>query len=205
MLCFDTIVSDLHLEIGQQYSSYRISTSAPYLLLGGDIGRLVDYNGYLTFLTALASRYTKVLLTLGNHEFYGLGYELGLDKARRLSEEPSLSGKVVLLHMRRWDDPTSNLTIFSCTLWSGIPDRACRIVESRSTTSRRYMNGLCKSIIESTQRKLPWLPTHHARCVEGASRPEHSNSPSGRLDGVKTSVFGHTHCSTQFERNGINS
>ncbi|RYP71631.1 hypothetical protein DL770_008088 [Monosporascus sp. CRB-9-2] len=85
------ILSDLHLEVGQQYLSYIFPVSAPFLLLGGDVGRLTDYDGYLKFLEAQVSRYEKVFLVLGNHEFYGLDYESGLDTARRLSEDPSLA------------------------------------------------------------------------------------------------------------------
>lgn len=44
------IMSDLHFELGQQYSSFYIPSSAPYLLLAGDIGRLVHYHLFLTFL-----------------------------------------------------------------------------------------------------------------------------------------------------------
>ncbi|KAM3511886.1 hypothetical protein MY11210_004504 [Beauveria gryllotalpidicola] len=56
------ILSDLHLEIGQQYASYTFPVTAPYLLLAGDIGRLVDHDNYLIFLEAQTARYEVVLL-----------------------------------------------------------------------------------------------------------------------------------------------
>lgn len=37
------IMSDLHLEVGQQYASFTFPTTAPFLMLAGDIGRLIDY------------------------------------------------------------------------------------------------------------------------------------------------------------------
>src|SRR5687768_9237430 len=82
------ILSDAHLEVGQQYTSYSFPVSAPLLLLAGDIGRLIDYEGYLSFLQAQVARYRKVFLVLGNHEFYNLDYESGVKEARRLAAEP---------------------------------------------------------------------------------------------------------------------
>lgn len=83
--------------------------------MAGDIGRLVDYDAYLGFLGAQAARYEKVLLVLGNHEFYGAEHQHGLEAARRLVREPSLAGRVVLLDRARWDDPGSDLTVLGCT------------------------------------------------------------------------------------------
>ncbi len=65
-------VSDLHLEVGQQYSSYQIPPCAPYLILAGDISRIVpDYDDLSIFLAIQCQNFEKVLYVLGNHEFYG--------------------------------------------------------------------------------------------------------------------------------------
>ncbi|KND92908.1 Uncharacterized protein TOPH_02420 [Tolypocladium ophioglossoides CBS 100239] len=228
------ILSDLHLEIGQQYTSYTFPASAPLLLLAGDVGRLIDYDGYLKFLQAQASRYEKVFLVLGNHEFYGLDYETGLHEARRLSDEPTLSNTLILLDRVRWDDPNSTLTILGCTLWSAIPEHACQVVESKvhdfkkinrwtiqkhnqvhveETAWLRQQVALLASQDHDSKRRL-LVATHHAPCVEGSSRPEHSRNPwtpafatdlveQEGWDGVKVWVFGHTHYSTNLLRNGI--
>ena len=92
------VLSDLHLEVGQQYSTYTFPASAPFLLLAGDIGRLIDYDAYLGFLEAQVARYKKVFLVLGNHEFYGLDYRSGLDAAR-LSQRN-----------HRWPTPSCSFT-----------------------------------------------------------------------------------------------
>ncbi|PTB60112.1 hypothetical protein M431DRAFT_536827, partial [Trichoderma harzianum CBS 226.95] len=125
------ILSDLHLEVGQQYTSYTFPVTAPFLLLAGDIGRLIDYDNYVAFLEIQACRYKKVFLVLGNHEFYELDYDSGLDMAQRLSEEPFLKDSIILLNKSRWDDPDSNLTILGCTLWSAIPEDAATMIETK--------------------------------------------------------------------------
>jgi len=40
------INSDLHLEVGQQYATFDIKPSAEYLILAGDIGKLIDYDKF---------------------------------------------------------------------------------------------------------------------------------------------------------------
>ncbi|CAI4219046.1 unnamed protein product [Parascedosporium putredinis] len=118
------LLSDIHLEIASQYTTYTFPATAPILLLAGDVGNLVHYPDYLAFLASLAPRYDRVLLLLGNHDFYGLTYDAALDAARRLVAEPCLAGKVLLLHRTRWDDPDSDLTVLGCTLWSRVPAKA---------------------------------------------------------------------------------
>ncbi|KJZ73118.1 hypothetical protein HIM_07502 [Hirsutella minnesotensis 3608] len=80
------ILSDLHLEVGQQYATFAFPATAPFLVLAGDVGRLVDYDSYLAFLAGVVARYQKVFMVLGNHEFYGLDYESGLAQAQRLAK-----------------------------------------------------------------------------------------------------------------------
>lgn len=43
-------LSDLHLEVNQQYTSFDVPVVSKYLLLAGGIGRLADYDQYLRFL-----------------------------------------------------------------------------------------------------------------------------------------------------------
>ena len=48
----------------------------PFLLLAGDIGRLIDYDTYRGFLESQVARCRNVFLVLGKHEFYGLDYQI---------------------------------------------------------------------------------------------------------------------------------
>ena len=93
-------LSDLHLEIGQQYSSFVFPSSAQHLVLAGDIGRLIDYVPYLKFLQDLVPRYKRVFLALGNHEFYGTDYNNGIQAAIKLEQEECLQGKLTLLQKK---------------------------------------------------------------------------------------------------------
>ena len=125
------VVSDLHLEINQQYPSFEIPVCAKYLILGGDTGRLVDYDKYLDFLRKQTAQFERVFLVLGNHEFYKDSFARGLERAKRLEKEPSLNARLVLLHQARYDVPDLNVTILGCTLWSHIPSNRKAIVEHK--------------------------------------------------------------------------
>ncbi|OAA61260.1 Ser/Thr protein phosphatase [Niveomyces insectorum RCEF 264] len=228
------ILSDLHLEVGQQYATFTFPVSAPCLVLAGDIGRLVDYDGYRTFLAAQVTRYQNVFLVLGNHEFYGLDYASGLTTAQRLVNEPALANRVDFLHRQRWDDPDGRLTILGCTLWSRIPAGAYDVVASKVSDYRKINGWTVQSHNDAHAADVAWLRhqvaalalqnaeakrpllvvTHHAPCLEGTSRPEHTNNPwspafatdllgNNAWTGVTVWVFGHTHYSTDFSRNGI--
>jgi len=131
------ILSDLHLEVGQQYSSIQFPIKAPYLILAGDVGRLVDYVAYRTFLLVQTQRFEKVFLVLGNHEFYGLSHSRGLELAHDMEIEPDLDGKLVLLHRKRFDIPKSYITLVGCSLWSHIPDEAKPIVIEKVNDFRK--------------------------------------------------------------------
>ncbi|CAJ2507503.1 Uu.00g086890.m01.CDS01 [Anthostomella pinea] len=204
------LLSDLHLEVAQQYSTFTFPAVAPFLLLAGDIGRLIDYAGYLVFLEAQVAR------------------------AQELSEEPSLVGRLILLNKTRWDDPASRLTILGCTLWSAIPLDIRDIVKSKVSdfkkidgwtvekhdhTHAEEAEWLRKQVSEVTSqegdsgRKLI-VVTHHAPCMQGTSRPADSANPwtpafatdlvgHEEWRGINTWVFGHMHYSTDLVRDGI--
>ncbi|KAJ3455379.1 hypothetical protein MRS44_013979 [Fusarium solani] len=224
------VLSDLHLEVAQQYLSYTFPATAPLLLLGGDIGRLADYDGYLKFLERQVCRYKKVFLVLGNHEFYGLDYETGLKTSRRLEAEPTIAGKLLVLHRARWDDPDSALTILGCTLWSAIPKEAYSVVQSKVNDFKKINKWSVEGHNEIHAQEAAWLrkevaqvpsqkrqllvATHHAPSVHGTSRPGHTENPwtcafatdlAGQ-DGwnrVNVWFFGHTHYSTDLMCNGV--
>ncbi|TPX19077.1 uncharacterized protein E0L32_011238 [Thyridium curvatum] len=193
------ILSDLHLEISKQYTTYTFPVTAPFLLLAGDIGCLDHYDAYLAFLQAQVARYRRVFLVLGNHEFYGLSYEKGVAEAQRLAAEPSIAASFTLLHRTRWDDPSSPLTILGCTLWSAVsPEQADRVrlavsdfarigggwsverhnaahaAEARWLREQVAVLGVVPPQGQPPRRIL--VATHHAPFLEGSAAPQYRDS-----------------------------
>ncbi|KAF2243085.1 ser/Thr protein phosphatase superfamily [Trematosphaeria pertusa] len=125
------ILSDLHLNYESQYLTFHIPVTAPYLILAGNIGRLIDYESYLSFLVRRCNLYEKVFLVLGSLEFHGLGYLDGLELAGRLEKEMGTKGKLEVLCRTRSDVAGTNVTLLGCTLWSKIPEAAEAAVLNR--------------------------------------------------------------------------
>ncbi|KAJ9264649.1 hypothetical protein DTO212C5_7031 [Paecilomyces variotii] len=233
------ILSDLHLELDEQYSQFEIPVCARYLILAGDVGCLADYEQYREFIKNQTDRFELVFLVLGNHEFYKASLAAGIEKARRLERESCLNGRLVLLHQRRFDIPGSHVTLLGCTLWSKVPDQSRDIVRSKIKDYKNIegwtvdehnaahdsdfswlgqeiesiRNENAKMEEEQIQTRSVLVVTHHAPCLQGTSNPQHGESPwrfafasdvLGQIPGdVKIWVFGHTHYTVDFMRNGI--
>ena len=227
------IMSDLHLELNRQYATFDFPVKAPFLILGGDIGRMVDYEMFLPFLARQTARFEKVFLVLGNHEFYEMTYEEGITKARELEKEEALEGKLVLLDRNRWDDPDSELTIVGATLWSKIPPSAAEMVTLRVSDYKKisgwtvakhnechaldlaYLSETITALNDTESQRTVLVVTHHAPCIAGSSKPEHANAPFKSafstdviqarefVRGVAVWMFGHTHFTTEFKKGGV--
>ncbi|EPE06100.1 ser thr protein phosphatase superfamily [Ophiostoma piceae UAMH 11346] len=198
------ILSDLHLEVGQQYASFAIPATAPYLVLAGDIGRLVDYDALLHgFLARLVPCYRRIFYVLGNHEFYGLAYEAGVEAARRLEGEACLEGKLTVLNCDKWEgkegkggeqgeQEQQRLTILGCTLWSDVPEGAQAIVQSKLSDFRKINGWTMAQHNKIHAQEAAWLReavaagreqgplcviTHYAPSLKGTSSPQNAYNP----------------------------
>ena len=110
-------MSDLHLE-NEGYQKFRIPFAAPNLLLVGDIGNIKD-EPYIAFLEELCTRYKRVLLVPGNHEYF----HMNRDKAQATMAQ--LGDRFVWMDRKRVDIEENNIIVLGCTLHSKI-DRASR-------------------------------------------------------------------------------
>lgn len=192
------VLSDLHLEVGDQYESFHIPVQAPFLILAGDIGRLQDYDKYLFFVTKQCVKFDAVYLVLGNHEFYGITRAEGLARAHRLENDPATLGRLKVLYRRRLDLCPS-LCILGCTLQSHISPENRAVMEQRVKDFQRIPNWTVELHNEEHQKDLEWLRTeirsisserehnrrakqilvisHHAPIRRGSSHPKHENNP----------------------------
>lgn len=192
-------MSDLHLEVGQQYLTFDFDRTAPNLILAGDIGRLIDYEGYLAFLQKQTARYEHVFLVLGNHEFYGTSFEAGVAYARQLEKELSLDGKLVLLHRNTFilEEPKSSnvVAVLGCPLWSHITEASAPAVRAVVSDFKKIEHWTIDTHNAAHTEDLHWLRqevatlqrdkphasilvvTHHAPLLDRTASPQHNDSP----------------------------
>ena len=190
-------MSDLHLEVGRQYESFDIPVRGQFLILAGDIGRLADYEPYLCFLERTCSKFVRVFLVLGNHEFFGVSHEEGIRLAKQLSLEPRLSSKLTILDRHRFDIQDDHVTFLGCTLQSHIPPEAHDMVRQKVNDFRHIVNWTVDDHNAEHERDVQWLKseiarvraepdgqarrivvvTHHAPSVALTSEPKDRGSP----------------------------
>ncbi|KAH0834438.1 Ser/Thr protein phosphatase superfamily protein [Fonsecaea pedrosoi] len=186
-------MSDLHLESQQTYD-FEIPRVSPYLVLAGDIGRLKDYGKYLEFLTIQCQRFWRVFLVLGNHEFYGILRQEGLETARSLEQEPCLGGKLTVLN-RTMFRLNRRIAILGCTLHTSIPSESelwVRMkvadfshigdwtVESHNAEHYRDTEWLRTCVQDVTQANAEskiLVVTHHAPALKNTCDPKYLSNP----------------------------
>ncbi|KFY91669.1 hypothetical protein V500_04539 [Pseudogymnoascus sp. VKM F-4518 (FW-2643)] len=193
------VMSDLHLEVSNEYSTFSIPKAAPFLILAGDIGRLADYESFLVFIHAQCCQFSRVFLVLGNHEFYGLSRDEGLRRAACLEQEPDLAGKFTVLSRTRVTLEDYGITILGCTLNSLIPPEAEDSVRGRVKDFQRIENWTVAGHNKEHSLDVAWLEnqiklirgdestsehqilvvTHHAPSVQESSSPLHIGNPWG--------------------------
>lgn len=194
---FFQYMSDLHLEVGQQYLTFDFEPKAPTLILAGDIGRLIDYDGYLAFLQKQTARFQRVFLVLGNHEFYGLSsFESGVACAREPAKEPSLDSKLFLLHQNKFSFPDDeDIILLGCPLWSLISEDAAHAVAAVVNDFKKIEGWSIEKHNAAHIEDLEWLRqevqtsqrdrsratiivvTHHAPFLDNTASPQHKDSP----------------------------
>ncbi|KAF2125205.1 ser/Thr protein phosphatase superfamily [Dothidotthia symphoricarpi CBS 119687] len=166
------ILSDLHLNHASQYLTFHIPVSAPYLILAGNIGRLIDYDSYLSFLIRRCNLHEKVYLVPGALEFHGLSWMDGLQLAHRMEKEPQTRGRLEVLYETRADVPGTKVSLLGATLWSRIAEGDAAAVVKRggefdaATGMREW--GVERHNSEH-RRDLRWL-LEEVRGLVGAGR-----------------------------------
>lgn len=167
------VLSDLHLNHENQYASFHIPVTAPNLILAGNIGRLKDYDEYLSFLIRRVQLYERVYLVLGSLEFHGLAILHGIKLAKKLETEERLKGKIVLLFRKAFDVPDTNITLLGCTLWSQIPESAEEAVLKKIPEFDKQ-NGIqhwnTRTHNTAHKQDLDWLKTSLSQYRNSTSR-----------------------------------
>lgn len=182
------VMSDLHLEMGSQYTSFNITQRAPNLILAGDIGRLCDYDPLKAFLIKQIKQFERVFFVLGNHEFYGVTRQEGIAAAARLRQEADFRGRFTLLDRTRVDLSPS-VTILGCTLYPQIQPSHRDVVARRlndfhqpgNWTPERHNSEHAQDLawlrgeLENIQRAEPdrrvLVVTHYAPSLIATSKP----------------------------------
>lgn len=172
------ILSDLHLDHESQYLTFHIPVAAPFLILAGNIGRLIDYEQYLSFLIRRCNLHEKVFLVLGPLEFHGIGWMEGLQLAHKMEKEPVTKGRLEVLYETRSEVPGTNIVLLGCTLWSKIPDADVAAVMKKMPEfdeQNGIQNWTVKDHNSEFKRDFKWL-VEEAKNTQPSPKPPAAGS-----------------------------
>lgn len=156
------ILSDLHLETHPSYD-FRLTQTAPYLALLGDIGHVAD-DGLFGFLEKQLSRYWIVFYLLGNHEPCHTSWSSAKSRVREFSERMdrlrrrSTIGRFVFLDQTRYD-VNDYISILGCTLFSRVLPEQAVAVGTRFVDFKQILDWTVEDHVETHLSDLKWLNT----------------------------------------------
>ena len=215
------------MEVEGLYESFEIPPVAKYLILAGDIGKLVQRDRFFVFLKAHASKFSHIFLVLGNHEFYGVTRDEGLEIAQWL--ENQLHGKLTVMNRIRVD-VSQKVTVLGCTLHSHInPDHFeeigrvlsdFKMIKSWTPAAHNDEHNhdvtwLKEQVSSIPQNRRIIICTHHAPIVRGSCNSPHENSVTASAFATELFtrearwrkgtvwIYGHTHQNGILRRKGV--
>jgi len=119
------LMSDLHIEFLRGETTREITPRAPYLGLLGDIGVLSEkqFSKYKKFLLEQTTKFEKVFVLLGNHEYYGSSVDLVQERVKEAcGQHPNL------ILMQKTSLLVDGVRLLGTTLWSKVPQERIRDV-----------------------------------------------------------------------------
>ena len=118
------IASDFHLEKLKDYDiNELIKPSAPYLVLAGDIGSLYRFDQLKEFLERICKLFVGVLYIPGNHEFYTIKGQRGVNFIDLIKKLESLEKYIDNLYiLNRQVVKIDKYCFIGCILWSHCPE-----------------------------------------------------------------------------------
>lgn len=216
-------ISDIHLEFMSKIP--KIKPDADILVLAGDIG--YPFSGiYKEFLIDMNSKFKKVYLITGNHEYYNCGKNKDYsmeeieEQIDRIIKKHDLKNICYLDHA--YDD-YEGYRFAGLTLWSHIYDKNYLIndfTEIKEMTVELYnelysMSSEFLDDIITDNSKPVIMITHHMpsyNLIDPQFRTEEYNKYNQCFasecekyfkDPIKVWIYGHTHKSKETEINGI--
>lgn len=150
-------VSDLHLEYADKIPN--IVAKQKYLALLGDIGN-PRTKKYQNFLKDTSSKFDKIFLISGNHEYWNLHeHEIKLNKNEIdciIYETVSKYNNIIYLNNATVN--IDNVQIVGSTLWSNIPQDKLE--------DAKYRMGDCNNIYNNNEKIIPeQINELHNECV----------------------------------------
>ena len=220
------VISDLHADSNPYDIKGNKVDDASFLILAGDIAHPTEQR-FIDILNDASTSYDKVFFVRGNHECYG---QTVTRTDEILNETFAQYDNIIYLNRAAYD-VNDRVRVVGTTLWSDITSdqmyvAKCFIsdfrcikewsIEKNNEEHTKDVAFLVEEIKRAKHDKKELIIiTHHAPYTQGTSHPDHDNSPLSSVFAtnlsnlmsnppIKIWVYGHTHYSANFYKNGVN-
>ncbi|ERS96504.1 hypothetical protein HMPREF1624_07420 [Sporothrix schenckii ATCC 58251] len=167
------IVSDLHLEIHDDYDAYTITPHAPVLALLGDIGLVARHRDALAaFLARHLRQFEAILFVPGNHEAYHSSWPRTRQILQQFEDEVTARrdagdrglGDLVVMDRQAYRLPPPGpgpghhkVVVLGCSLFSHVPPLGARPVQDGMNDFRLTAGWDVAAHNAAHQRDRQWL------------------------------------------------
>lgn len=150
------LLSDLHIDLNSnwRWEIKKYQNQTEILILAGDIGNPREKD-YLELISELSKKYMFILITIGNHEYYGSTLKDTEDKIRHIIKPYK---NINLLQCDKFD--YAGVRFLGCTLWSSIPQSEFNIVSQLADYTKIRVGLGCLGITDTNalhDQHVEWL------------------------------------------------
>lgn len=211
-------ISDIHLELYDYYENAMgvkppdfntYFKEADILVLAGDICSLNNMPLLNSFIEAASAFYKNVIYVPGNHEYYGVGFDEGIELLNYFQNNYD-NVDVLDILLGHTSVEIDGVKFFGSTLWTDMNDCKSKYFVSSSLndnksikTSSEVLLDLHNKTVESIDWEADVIITHHCPILREHSRHMMSDITYGfcctmledkiKESDVKYWIFGHTH------------
>lgn len=214
------VCSDIHFEEMKREVSFEdiLKPCAPFLILAGDIGD-PGTGIFVEFLDFCSTRFERVFMVAGNHEYYG---SRSMESTDALISSICARFSNVLFLNQACHQIAPDILVVGLTLWTYVPRYVWNEAHAKVNDYKyipgcspgklndlhgRHADWLRQQLEQATQRgQRVIVVSHHPPSMTGTSLPRFSNDPvkycyRNRLDSLVNMkcnvawICGHTHFS----------
>nr|QBK85649.1 MAG: calcineurin-like phosphoesterase [Marseillevirus LCMAC101] len=213
------IISDIHMENGTKLDEIIYPDPEGILIVAGDVARVENYNLYESTLKYLCSKFEKVILVPGNHEYYCIGENIKTMDLIMTTLHTFASQLGNLIVLDNDGHTVGDTIIYGSTFWSYCPSHLFPqtpiymgpMIRKRLMTShdfnRLHFQALIQlenmiELAEERKKKLI-VVTHYAPTFNGTLHPKYAKSPNKQRycsqndyllsnKVIKNWIYGHT-------------
>ena len=191
-------ISDIHLDSNPRSASNILTPAADTIILAGDIGSVYKLDIYVKFVLELTEMYKRVIIVLGNHEFYRKGdFSIPFGMVVQIYKLLFVSNpKVTVLYNEDHED--ADTIIFGTTYWFPCQTLRYNIFYNNDYITATEMTFEHQKCIIEIENAIQCAKRQNKKLLVVSHFPPYNFKTIKDYDYVSTWIYGHTHINKNF-------